>query len=76
MRENSNKRDSGSDHRDPTLRDHEGQGGPGRRRQGKDLTEGAPLDLGRGEPGEETAPSGRKRGEVARTDRAPPVDGG
>ena len=74
MRENSNRRDSGSDHRDPTLRDHEGKGGPGRRREGKDLTEGAPLDIGRAEPDERLSPSDRKRGEVAETDRAPPAD--
>jgi len=74
MRENSNRRDSGSDHRDPTLRDHAGKGGPGRARAGKDLTEGAAFDDADEEPDARTSPARRQRGETAATDRAPPID--
>ena len=74
MRENSGNGDAGTNTQDPTLKDHEGNGGPGERKG--DFTEGAPFNVAGNteETNENASPSDRRRGEVSGNDAASPID--
>lgn len=74
MRDNSGSGKSKNNNRDPTLKEHVGQGGTGRK--GQDFTEGMDFDVARNATvrGEKPSPSGRRRGETAMSEPAPATD--
>jgi hypothetical protein len=61
--------------RDPTMRDHEGEGRKGET-EGRDLTQGSAFDIGENarDRDEKRSPSDRARGETASTDPKARVD--
>ena len=74
MRENSGQGDAENNLRDPTLRDHEAEGGHTAPRPvpGEDAAIGGNAR----ERGEDPSPDNRERGETSVADDAAPVDAG
>jgi len=74
MRDNSGSGKGKNNMRDPTMRDHEGEGRSGQ--EGRDFTEGPAFNIGGSarDRDEKRSPGDRARGETASTDRPAPVD--
>ena len=75
MRDNSGSGKGKNNMRDPTMRDHDGQGRAGEI-EGRDLTEGSGFNIGdkAREKNEKNSSSDRTRGETASTDPKARVD--
>jgi hypothetical protein len=75
MRDNSGSGKGKNNMRDPTMRDHEGEGRRGQQ-EGRDFTEGSAFDIDDNARArdEKLSPSDRTGGETTSTARTTPVE--